>query len=449
MDPGMAAAAPQMPTDPLGARAYMRSALEEACGRMLRRLVEDEPPREEDGVKESVAEVRGFLRGGGPPPDLQALTAKLSEVCSCDLLPPRVLEALMQRLSDPLQRARFGNRWSKHFQRGMRALKSAVLCQEKVDAFFAEERGLAYSLYRELRAVLGQRHWGRLRLGVDYGAQLGAAEADPEVQLSAGADPEVLLSIGYERRTDPEVKLSAGAEGSSDLEVELYVGSEGSTDPEDQLSAGGECDTDMEVQLSAGSKRSADPEVHSSADSERRPGPERQPCAGAKRSADPEVLLSPDAKRRTGPEVQPYAAGGNYARPEVKTRAADAAPQVEQVDLAIGDKKAGVGYYIELMKNPKHEQILVQGKKTLRAILGAGNASAPGNISTREENRVCYQIIFYSSEKLAVVSERPEHMERLLSKHSNWRKTIDCNDAVWQLPKREISVCIIEVKPDY
>ncbi|KAJ1102487.1 hypothetical protein NDU88_007533 [Pleurodeles waltl] len=370
-------AAPEIPTAPLGARAYMRNALEEACLRLLRRLVEDDPPGEGDGVKASLEAVKSALPWQGTPPDPQAVAAKLSELYGCELLPAEVLEVLSQRLLGPLHgphassNPRLSQQHSQQGQEAVRALKGAILCQEKVDAFFGEERGLAHSLYQELRAVLGRGHWGRIRLAVGYSARLGPVEAE------SGGDPEV----------HPPARVQSGG----------------------------------------------DPEV--------------QPPASVQSGGDPEVQLPVWAQRGgEKPEVQAPALSGSDSNPEVK---AIAATEVELVDLAIGDKQAGLGYYIETKKNPESERPLAQSRKKLRAVLSAESASAPGNFSTGEENRVGYQVIFYSAQKLAQVSEQPAKMEKLLSKYSSWGQTVDCNDASWRLPKREIGVCILEVKPEY
>lgn len=177
---------------------------------------------------------------------------------------------------------------------------------------------------------------------------------------------------------------------------------------------------------------SADPEVHGS--------PRVQLSRGGANAAEPKVHVS------AGDETYTPAGRVSGADPEVD---ASASKRGQRADLAIGDRRTKLGFYIELKKNPKDKKELQAGRDKLRAILSAESVSAPGNFNTMEENRVCYQVIFYTPDELSKGSQRPEEMEKLLRKQSTWKQVIDCYNETWTLPKREVGACILEVRPDF
>ncbi|XP_078520209.1 uncharacterized protein LOC144784963 [Lissotriton helveticus] len=190
--------------------------------------------------------------------------------------------------------------------------------------------------------------------------------------------------------------------------------------------------------------------------------PEVQAPGDGGKSADLEVQVSGD------PRVQLSTGGGNIPEPEVHVSTVDetytpagrvsgpdpevdasAATRGQRVDLAMGDRRTELGFYIELKKNPKDKKALQLSRDKLRAILSAKSVSAPGNFNTTEENRVCYQIILYTPGGLAKGSQRPGEMEKLLRKQSSWMHVMNCYNEAWELPKREVGACILDVRPDY
>ncbi|XP_078520613.1 uncharacterized protein LOC144785698 [Lissotriton helveticus] len=389
----MAAATPLMPAHHHGARLYMRNLLEEACERLLRRLREDDLPTEKSPTEKSPTERSPTEKDKVPECDgvKRCVDQLLKSIGS--LKAPRDPREVHRLLSETC---------------GCDLLPPGVLetlVPRLIQYNCALLNDVCPNVVRTLQRVL--LHEEKL-----------AAFFTDETGLSLLHEIRGLLRGRHWDRLRIRQGYLAEFTGAEDEP-------RGAAHPEVQVRG------DPLVQLSTGGGNTAEPEVHISTVEE------TYTPANRVIDADPEVHRL--ARTKTNASL-------SGADPEVD---APAAKREQRVDLAIGDRRTKLGFYIELKKNPKDKKALQLSRDKLRAILSAKSVSAPGNFNTTEENRVCYQIILYTPGGLAKGSQRPGEMEKLLSKQTSWMHVIDCYDETWRLPKREVGACIMEVRPDF